>query len=233
MPNTLTWKRGLAEGTVIILSVLLALAADAWWDGRQASSLESQVLAEVAEEVAANRTRLALDVERISAMLDRIDRFQRSRPATLVTLPEDSVQPMLEGLFRPLTFEPQVSAAAVLSETALLSTDGIGVRALVSEFLARMADAEEEKEWFRDMSREVQSGVAGYLTQAPDGGRGILVERAARLGPSILAELRSDEDVMRHVVLRGAAGELYLQELTSLAGLLDSLEAQIGGSVGP
>jgi ribosomal protein L34 len=140
---------------------------------------------------------------------------------------------MLEGLLRPLTFEPQVSAAAVLSETALLSADGIGVRALVSEFLARMADAEEEKEWFRQMSREVQSRVAGYLTRATDGGRGILVERAARLGPSILVELRSDEDVMRHVTLRGAAGELYLRELTSLAGLLDSLNAQIEGNVAP
>jgi ribosomal protein L34 len=181
----------------------------------------------------ANRTRLESDVELINALLDRIDRFQASRPAALATLHEDSVQTMLEGLLRPLTFEPQVSAAAVLSETALLSADGIGVRALVSEFLARMADAEEEKEWFRQMSREVQSRVAGYLTRATDGGRGILVERAARLGPSILVELRSDEDVMRHVTLRGAAGELYLRELTSLAGLLDSLNAQIEGNVAP
>jgi hypothetical protein len=134
---------------------------------------------------------------------------------------------MVEGLLRPLTFEPQISAAAVLSQTALLSTDGIGVRALVSEFLARMADAEEEKEWFRQMSREVQSRVAGHLTQDTDAGRGILVQRAARLGPSILVALRSDEDVMRHVILRGAAGELYLSELTSLGALLDSIGAQL------
>jgi hypothetical protein len=38
------WLRILVEGAVIVASVLLALAADAWWDGRQERQEETSVL---------------------------------------------------------------------------------------------------------------------------------------------------------------------------------------------
>ena len=39
------WPRLLAEGAVICASVILALAADAWWDGRQEEASEASYLA--------------------------------------------------------------------------------------------------------------------------------------------------------------------------------------------
>ncbi|HUE89788.1 MAG TPA: hypothetical protein VMO26_27235 [Vicinamibacterales bacterium] len=204
------------------------MAADALWDGRQASGLESQVLAEVAEEVAANQAELQFNVEFITALLDRTDRFLRSRSAVLATLPEDSVQPMLEGLSRPQTFDPQTSAASLLSQTALLSADGIGVRARVSEFFARVSDADEEKEWFNQTSRDLQDHLATYAARAAEDGRGTVNEMAARLGASVLGELRMDEQLVRLVIQRGAAGEIYLRNLATLTALLESLSAQLG-----
>jgi hypothetical protein len=42
------WSRVVAEGLVIAVSILLALAADAWWEGVQERRLESQYLVQLA-----------------------------------------------------------------------------------------------------------------------------------------------------------------------------------------
>jgi hypothetical protein len=52
-----------AEFVVIVVGVLVALAADAWWDGRQDLALERNVLTSLVEELRANRVRLQNKVQ--------------------------------------------------------------------------------------------------------------------------------------------------------------------------
>jgi len=225
--SPVSWTRVLSAAAVIIASILLALAADAWWDRRQAAELETQVLAAVAAEVTENRADLLRNVEFIEALLDRSDRFLRSAPAELAALPVDSVLPMVEGLGRPQTFDPRTSAASILSQTAVLSADGIERRALVSEFSTRVSDASEEKEGFRARSAEVQEHLAAYATRAGNGGIGTMSEVTARLGPTLLGDLRSDDELVRRVILRAAVGQIYLRNLRDLSVLLDSLAVSL------
>lgn len=47
MRGQIPWLRVALEGVVIVTSILLALAADAWWDGRQDRSVEQEVLSQL------------------------------------------------------------------------------------------------------------------------------------------------------------------------------------------
>ena len=42
------WSRILAEGSAIVVSILLAFAIQAWWEGRQSRALEQDTLDQLA-----------------------------------------------------------------------------------------------------------------------------------------------------------------------------------------
>jgi len=54
MNTELPWKRFAAEAFVIVVSILLALAADAWWDGRNNEARERLALNDLAVELNQN-----------------------------------------------------------------------------------------------------------------------------------------------------------------------------------
>ena len=54
MSTELPWKRFTAEALVIVVSILLALAADAWWDGRNNEARERLALNDLAVELNQN-----------------------------------------------------------------------------------------------------------------------------------------------------------------------------------
>ena len=56
--NTLSWKRLIVEGAVIVVSILLAFGIDAWWDEQNARRTEREQLVSVALELKANSERL-------------------------------------------------------------------------------------------------------------------------------------------------------------------------------
>lgn len=58
MKAQIPWLRVFVEGVVIVSSILLALAADAWWDGRQDRLEEERILRALSVEFAANREAL-------------------------------------------------------------------------------------------------------------------------------------------------------------------------------
>ncbi len=56
--NAIAWRRVTLEGAVIVISILLAFAIDAWWDERNAREAELEQLVRVAQELEANTKRL-------------------------------------------------------------------------------------------------------------------------------------------------------------------------------
>lgn len=53
--RNIPWPRVLAEGVVIVVSILLAFGIDAWWDERQDQISEKELLAQIYAESVANR----------------------------------------------------------------------------------------------------------------------------------------------------------------------------------
>jgi hypothetical protein len=54
MPHQIPWTRVVAEGVVIVLSILLAFGIDAWWDERQERRQEAEYLSAIMDEMTRN-----------------------------------------------------------------------------------------------------------------------------------------------------------------------------------
>ena len=64
------WSRLLIEGIVIVVSILLAFAIDAWWDERQEFSAQTERLVRVAAELRSNAERVAEQQEVLEGAID-------------------------------------------------------------------------------------------------------------------------------------------------------------------
>jgi hypothetical protein len=224
------WLRVLAEGALIVVSILLGLGIDAWWDRRQAAALEADILSALAVEVASNQDILRSDRDQTEAALDRIDHFIRSEPEALGEVAADSVFLWIRSFIQPVTFDPLSGVAPLLEQTAVLSRDGIAIRARVSEWLTRVSDADEEKVEFRQRASEVQELLTSYAANTARQGAAILPAMIATLGPGVLTEMRRDQALVERIILKAAVQRNYLFNLNALAESLESLAEVLSSS---
>jgi len=229
MSHGMSLKRGLAEGAVVVASVLLALAADAWWDGRQARALEAEILSAVADEVAANRTELEQVVGMTQGDLDHIDLVIRTPAAVLAQTPPDSVRPIVLSLTRTATFNPIERAATILAQTPVSDSESLRGRTLVSEALREFSDVVEEHERLYRRADDVRSYLAVHAAADADNAFESLPGMLARQGPQVLAQLRSNEALVAALVNKAHIQGLYLGELQRALVQLDSLEVALRG----
>jgi hypothetical protein len=61
----IAWSRMFVEGVVIVVSILLAFAIDAWWDDRQRAEESRLQVERVVAELEANIARLDFQIERL------------------------------------------------------------------------------------------------------------------------------------------------------------------------
>lgn len=103
------WRRYVAEGIVIVVGILVALAADAMWQYRIDRADEHTMLRELEAEFAAN----AQQLDSVAA------EHRRGREGVRVLLgalrgsldvPPDSIRDLLELLDAPWTFNPKLAA---------------------------------------------------------------------------------------------------------------------------
>jgi hypothetical protein len=111
---------------------------------------------------------------------------------------------------------------------AILSPNGVGVRALVSRWLARVEDVEEEKDTFQQRSQALVTQLAPYAARAAKNPGGTSATMISSLGPSVLGDLRADSDIVNGVVLRVTIQRVYLDNLEGLRLILDSVAAVVG-----
>ena len=223
-----SWRRVLGEGTLIVVSILLGLSIDAWWDDRQEAQLEAAILAALRDEVIANRTDLKANRAGNEDQLRLIEVFLRATPEELARVSQDSMGLVVRALARPLTFDPRGGAAALLADNALLSSDGIRVRTLVTEWRTRIADSEDEKGRFAQRANDVQERLARYAVRTTGPGSGPLSQRIGSLEPRVLAEIRADPSVVEAVVLKSAIESVYLTNLIAAEEVQDSLVEALG-----
>lgn len=69
------WRRLAIEGPVIVISILLAFAIDAWWDGRQQERATLEQLRRVAAELESNAARIAEKNATLVAAIDATIEF--------------------------------------------------------------------------------------------------------------------------------------------------------------
>jgi hypothetical protein len=140
------WRRLLAEGVVIIVSVLVALAGDAWWDSRRDRAEEAELLASLDAELASNLedlTQWRTGHERMEAVA--ADLLGRSGPAA-DAIDAATFDSLLAEALMWRTYHPSTGALrTAVSRMSLIRSEGL--RHELSGFEERAQQLLEDYDW--------------------------------------------------------------------------------------
>lgn len=215
------WLRVLVEGVVIVSSILLAFAIDAWWDGRRDQMERVELLEALVGDFGAARAILADRIER-EAELEGRTRALLAASGRRTHLPADSIQYLAFALVtgaggNVAPSVPRYDAAVASGRLGMISDDSLLV-ALGSFDLARrnhVALVERLRERFYsggldDLRREL--GTLAVLN--PVAARS---EPPDRFVPDDLNEL-----IQRRLVY--ATAEAVLASRVNLRALLEAMD---------
>jgi len=147
------WPRVLAEGAVIVASILLAFGIDALWGERSLRLEVEGELRNVAEEIADNRERIAFSVDVLdrlaAAVPEMVDVMEASAGGSTIRIPDT-----LAWLGQAIPPTPDLSFGAL---DALVSSGRLAfvgdpvLRAGLSRLRSRMDDAAEGQQRLHQM----------------------------------------------------------------------------------
>ena len=233
MKRQIPWARTIAEGVVIVVSVLIALAADAWWDGRRDRAGESARLSAVRSElqdarltyeglvdVIASRTHLIAEVIResshytaSSARLDSV--FFQLGPWSDPSPPTAAVDDALSGGGLSL-----IRSAEVRRSLGRYRTSVEAVRAEAQALRDRFeSEVQFQYEYINLRRQMATSSSAAFPVDLPEPG---FVPRYEEL----LQNRRFINQMVGHAALMGrmrARTDGALLAIDNLVALLDSL----------
>lgn len=175
--RTIPWPRIFVEGAVIVASILLALAADAWWDERQEREEEQEILAGLESDFTANLSELEANLRRHEAMMDRLFQLLAMSEPDAAAVPYDSLPSFNLGLVNLSTFAPQDGTLDGLIASGNLDLiRDIGLRDRLVEWKRVVEDSREEAEDFRSAGVRVirrLSALGGPWGVQREGGAGL------------------------------------------------------------
>lgn len=178
--------RFIGEGVVIVVSILLALAADAWWDGRQDRAAEAALLESLHAEISLN--------------VEELDQWEALRAQTarhsnaLLALVRPNAPPihsvrfdsLLAGATSFRTYHPSTgSISAVLASLSLLRSAPL--RNEIAGFEERLRDLQENFDWYSEEVGDLLAHVRG---------------RVPIFSPDNAGWLEAEAGVDRHFILR-------------------------------
>jgi hypothetical protein len=153
MPRSISWSRTLGEGAVIVGSILMAFALDAWWDGISRSRELQAQLEVVADELQSTRSGLAM-VQRahdLNVQLARKLRLQleAADPGTSIEVSEDDVGPLLPQVTADVTTR---ALEAFIASGGLEVIQNLDLRAELLAWPARIEDLLDDEIYLRNFA---------------------------------------------------------------------------------
>ncbi len=212
------WRRVFVEGTVIVVSILLAFAIDAWWDGRKDRAAERQLLASIERDLLDSRSELLRVMEFQQTHGVSLDRFVDASPAELAVLAEDSARFMLRRFLLTATFQP--FDAALRARDLSVITDP-RIREGVLSWLAHSEDVLENNAMLTEAFGAV-SHAGGLNALAIRTGRTSLQRQSAA---ATLAEWRRDDRVIAELLRKESIESNTERKAARLLEITDELLA--------
>lgn len=218
------WRRVIGEGLIIVVSVLAALAVDAWWDQGQAKRLELEiqraVLAELQADSAALEATIATNQEHLAA----IEGFVRSRPEELTPIALAEGRDLALSLLGFSSFSSVGEAGALLVRTPPADESGVSVRAAVGEAIRAVEEVAEEHWKIDELQNQIRLHLARYaVAAANEPGWAASVSVVDHEG-SRLALMRQDQSLVATVLSKSGLQRSYIGELrTALAKVSEAI----------
>jgi hypothetical protein len=232
LPRQVPWPRIVAEGIAIIVSILLAFAIQAWWEGRQLRAVEGEILAGLASDFRANQEQLRF----ITRLLDGIQRpladLEDLAPERLDQVTDGEFGMALQGT--PTFDSRDATLDATISSGNLGTIRDSHLRDLLAEWKSQIEDLSEEATAFREASARAVDRIGilgGPWVDDPNTHLFAIgpasVEALERFEPFDLGAVASDPEVLAHLRVKRMRGLSYQRFLMPLEALADSILVQI------
>ena len=116
-----SWRRSVAEGGVIVGSILIAFSIDAWWDSRADAVQERALLVALAQDFRTADERLDAAMQAHQTVLISMDRLLRYADAGHVpSLDRAQVDTVLSRVFWRETFDPPMGTVETILSSGRL-----------------------------------------------------------------------------------------------------------------
>jgi len=220
----MTQSRRIAlEGVAVVVSILLAFAIDAWWDGHQLRDAEAAAMDALRDEFVQNREVLQQSIVFNRTSIRSASFFLTASPAQIRQIDFrsqfDATPAEVAGVLWTLdTYEPDVGALVRFLDRNELATDlGRAVYTAVVNWETKRADTEEEAAVLWESCLILLRGLTSYMsdlapTQGVPAGLGLLNQD----GPERLARFRANEQLMGELVTKAQLQSIYTRELRAL-----------------
>lgn len=149
------WRQLLAESIAVIVSILVAFAIDAWWDGHQDQQRQHEILVGLRADFQSSRPGLASRLELARRMAkgnsDLLDLTRDHRDSEPLMVPDTLILAVLGGP----TYEPDTNtldAALASGEIELLQDDEL--RAELANWRRILSDTGEDEREVRRITNE-------------------------------------------------------------------------------
>lgn len=205
--QSIEWNRLLIEGVVIVASILMAFAIEAWWDNRQSRNAEINQLHSVAAELKSNTDLVRAKLETLVVA----DAAAREMMSWMGPEPQHIEQNEFGETFRKMYAIGSLTLPREASEHFLAGVlaDAIGdndVRNAITKWRSESDALERQYSWLR----EAHTMLIDYLVDAApmlnlDGLHPIMQDVQGSKFPFIPSDLLSDpgfESRMSHYLIR-------------------------------
>lgn len=133
------------EGAVIVVSILLAFAIDAWWDDRRDRVEEEEILAALTAEYQTNLNKVNYRIGQHLEMRGDVERLFGATDEEIHALPQDARSTMVVALCNPKTFDPVLGTTdALIGSGKLELIESQELRQALTTYLNLAQDASED-----------------------------------------------------------------------------------------
>jgi hypothetical protein len=216
--------RVVAEGGVIALSILLALAGDAWWDERRDRAQEQELIADVRDELVESLSEMREVIEyHLDFARSRIDQLEVMNAEEIRALSPEEVDRYATSFWAFNNFDDRMGTLdGMVSSGRLQLLEDRRLRSLLGRWRGRLDDIEEE---------------AALMVGAVEA----VINREAELGVGVpydpmtaeeLVVLVGDAEFMALARAKRNFAVIYAMDLVVLERLAEEVIAGIDQSIG-
>jgi len=228
------WFRIFAEGVAIVVSILLAFAIQAWWDGVQKSDVEREALQGIATDFRANLGALESVITTHRAYRADLERLEAMSDSEIATVPSDSVDVYVRAMSGWMTFAPQDGTLrSLIASGDLELISDARLRDMLVEWTMRVEDLTEDAENVVSEGRRVvqrmgQLGGPWRIGSASAVLESRLADEMAHYRAADLSIAANDPELMARARTKRFLATIYLMELEDVADHADSVLSLLG-----